>query len=285
MSEHHPHTAAKPYNSNPFTLAFDALGRLFNTNVGWAVTIIVLGLFGVFWQLLANIASLIPTDSTTTTTTQQATTASSSSATLTSGEVVGVTILVIFVVLFVAAILLAIITIQIFVSGMFAYVALQSEQGRSVGFGEAFHAVAKRFWRLLGAKILADIKIFLWALLLIVPGIVAALKYSVLPYVIMDQPEATKGVRTAHSRTKVVVKGRLIEVLGLSFAAGIIPIVGDVLRISGGAAQYRQLAASYDHKTERPKVHWLNYLVFIIFGGLLFLILGIVALVLVLTQI
>lgn len=259
------HNQDYKYNSNPFTLAFDAMSRMFNSNSGWAIAIIVLGFLGAVWQGISNLLSLIPGDTSTTSS------STTSSTALSSGEAVAVIILVAVIAVIVIGVIIVAAALQTYIMGMFAYVALQSEQGKSVTFSEAFHATTKRFWRMFWAQLLADLKIFGWTLLLIVPGIIAALRYALLSFVIMDDHN-TKGVKAAHDRVKAVTKGRLIEVMGLCVAAGIIPIVTGVLQYAGGAAQYRQLAHTYDEKIERPKVHWLNYLAFMLFGGFLLVI-------------
>jgi len=266
MTEH-----KQAYNSNPFTLAFGAMTRIFDTNAVWAIVFVVVGIFGAIWQIVGNLASLVPSSSTDTAT-------STSSAPLTSGESTALVAIIIVVAVIALVFFVIGIVVQVYLEGMFAYVALQSEKGKPVGFGEAFRAVTKRFWRLLGAKLLAGLKIFLWTLLFIIPGIIAAFRYALLSYVIMDEPETNKGIGASHTRTKTIVKGRLIEVFGLSFATGIIPVVGGLLQLVGGAAQYNQLAESYDSKAARPAKHWLNYIGFIVIGLLLVMFAGFLAL-------
>ena len=45
------------------------------------------------------------------------------------------------------------------------------------------------YWKSIGVSLLMGIYIFLWALLLIIPGIVKALSYSMAPYIIAENPE------------------------------------------------------------------------------------------------
>jgi len=243
------------YDSNPFTLTFNALGRFFNTNVNWAIVIIAFVLIGFIGQTAVELLRLMYPD--------QPTGQSSEITPLTTGAspdatVVIAVIVVIFSLLLVFAILATI--FSAFINGMFSYVALQSEAGKTTGFSEAFNATKKRFWRLLFAQLLANLKIFGWTLLFIIPGIVAGYRYQLLPYLIMNESDKEKGIGDSHNKTKALVKGRLWELFGISFVAGIVPFVGSLLSISGNAAYYNQLQATAHEPEKRPKIHWLNYI-------------------------
>ncbi len=73
------------------------------------------------------------------------------------------------------------------------------------------------FLKALGLRLLMSLFIFLWSLLLVVPGIIAAYRYSMAPYLMAEYPEM--GIREAVSRSKELMsgnKGRLF-CLDLSF--------------------------------------------------------------------
>ena len=252
----------KPYNSNPFTLSFDALGKLFTHNLTWAIVLLVLGAISAFGQLASNAFGNINSSSTSPNYETNITSGSSLDAT---------TVIAIVIVVFVVALILltVILVVDTYVKGMLSYVALKSEDGESVSFSEAFNETASRFWRLLGAQLLAGLKILGWGLLFIIPGIVAALKYSMLPYEIMRASKDEKGASSAHSNVKALTKGRVIEIFGVATVSSIIPFVGSLLALTGHAAQYDQLNYYYKHKLEKPKVHWLNYLGFILIALIL----------------
>lgn len=247
----------KDYNSNPFTLSFESLSRFFNSNMPWAIVLIVLGVVNFLFQTGSNLASLTSSES------------SSSTAAGTAIEPAVIAAIVIFVLVLVLIAIIVGSVVKVYFNGMFSHVALQSESEKTVSFGEAFQAVSQRFWRLLGAQLLADIKIIGWTLLFIIPGIVAALRYSMLPYVIMSEPENEKGIGDSHAKTKALSKGRLIEIFGISTVATIIPVIGSIIGLSGKAALYNQLSYYNQHNLEKPKVHWLNYLGLILLAGLL----------------
>ncbi len=232
---------AVPYNSNPFTLIFNAFGTFFHTNAGWGVALVALGfVIGLPIPKIDKPADSLPS----------------------LGNIDLPTLLIglSFFLVFVGIFAIAVFVLQVFIGGMFAYVSLKSQKGQAVSFNEAFQAVVQRFRRLLIAQAWAGIKIFLWSLLLIVPGVIAALRYALLPYVIMAEPATEKSVTGSHDRVKAITKGKLMEILGVGFAAGIIPFIGSVLQVAGSGVQYQQLASSFDQKTVRPATHWLNYL-------------------------
>jgi uncharacterized membrane protein len=61
------------------------------------------------------------------------------------------------------------------------------------------------FGRSLGACVLMGLFVFLWALLLIIPGIIAALAYSQTYYLLVDYPEL--GAMDAITRSREMMRG------------------------------------------------------------------------------
>ena len=63
-----------------------------------------------------------------------------------------------------------------------------------------------RYTRVFCALFLVNLFTFLWALLLIIPGIMKAFSYALTPYIIMDEPELT--ARQAITRSCEIMEGR-----------------------------------------------------------------------------
>ncbi len=255
------------YQSNPFSLSFDKFGQFFEKNLVWAILLIIAPLLGLFFQmLLAAVGDTTGSD------------VQAHAGHMTHNPeafgFVAVLLLILGIVLF-SALIVFITAVNVFISGIFAYVALENDAGRTARFGAAIDAVVTRFRRLFLAQLLAIVKILAWSLLLIIPGIVAAFRYALLPYVILDESAKEKGVKNSHERTKALVNGRKREVFGVATVAAIIPIVGGINQLVGNAALYRQLQVSGDKKLEKPPVHWLNYFGFILLGLYILLIVGI----------
>ena len=246
---------AKPYISNPFTLAFEAFGRFFETNKNWALFLIILGALNFLTQGVGSVSDMIASRSAGSTPNSPASTLTANNPDIMTivALIVGITSIVLFF-LIISTI------IATYLQGVFAYVALQSEKGETVTLSEAHEQTSKRFWRLLKASVLAGLKIFAWSLLLIIPGIIAAFRYKLLPYTIMSQSADETGLTNTHTTTKKITKGRLLEVFGVGFASGIIPLIGGILGLAGYAALFNQLSDADKNDTKKPPIHWLNKL-------------------------
>ncbi len=101
-------------------------------------------------------------------------------------------------------------------SGGFSLFCLYVSQRREAGVGTLFDLFAY-FFRFLWLEILMGIFIFLWSLLLVIPGIVAAYRYSMAMFIFFEQPEkgAMQCIRESKEMTQGY-KGQLF-VLDLSF--------------------------------------------------------------------
>ena len=89
-------------------------------------------------------------------------------------------------------------------------------RGENPGYGEMF----SRFYmagKIILALILETVYVFLWSLLFVIPGIVAAYRYRMVVYVLLDDPDCHVG--EAFQRSKLLMLGRKKELfmLDLSF--------------------------------------------------------------------
>ena len=73
------------------------------------------------------------------------------------------------------------------------------------------------FYTVLKANLLASIYVFLWGLLFIIPGIIKSYSYSMIMYIIAENPGIS--AKEALKRSKEMMEGHKMEffVLGLSF--------------------------------------------------------------------
>jgi len=272
-------TELSAYDSNPFTLSFEALGRFFKFNVGWAIVIISLAFFGFLGQIGQSVVDMNNREETSSYQNESEELFADFKTPDESFETAAIIAIVVGVIVVTSIFVIIGSAIGVYVQGMFSYVALASEKNKSVGFSEAFQEVAKRFWRLFGSQLLASLKIFAWSLLFIIPGIIAALRYSMLPFVIMSSDSSTKGIGLAHKQTKELVNKRLFEVFGVAFVGGVIPVIGSLVSLSGKAALHNQLYAYNQANQVKPPIHWLNYLGLVlaaVFVILMILIIGLI---------
>lgn len=73
------------------------------------------------------------------------------------------------------------------------------------------------YWRKVWTLLLMRIMIYLWTLLLIIPGIIKSLSYAMTPYILVDNPELTAS--EAIHRSRMMMKGHKFDLfyLYLSF--------------------------------------------------------------------
>lgn len=73
-----------------------------------------------------------------------------------------------------------------------------------------------RYTRVFCALFLVNLFTFLWALLLIIPGIIKAFSYALTPYILLDEPELT--ARQAITRSCEIMQGRRWKLFCLYFS-------------------------------------------------------------------
>ena len=122
---------------------------------------------------------------------------------------------------------------------IFGYTAiiLHIVRGENTEFSEIF-AGCRRFLKGLGMTLLVGIYTGLWTLLLIVPGIIATIKYSMTFYIWTDNPDIS--INEAISRSIEMTEGHKLEIfkLVLSFIGWIALILVPTIAISFCSIQY-----------------------------------------------
>ena len=69
------------------------------------------------------------------------------------------------------------------------------------------------YWRKVGGMLLMSILVFLWTLLLIVPGIIKLFSYAMTPYILDEYPELTAS--EAIHRSRMMMKGHKFDLFWL----------------------------------------------------------------------
>jgi len=99
------------------------------------------------------------------------------------------------------------------VSGVFAKIYRREPASA----GGIFSAFSNNYPRKLGGMLWMELFVFLWSLLFVIPGIVKAFAYSMIPYILADCPNVTaKEAMKLSMRMTKGYKGTLF-VMGLSF--------------------------------------------------------------------
>ena len=138
----------------------------------------------------------------------------------------------------------------------YASFCLNAARGAAAGFGALFDGFTN-FFRLLWLGVVTGVFLFLWSLLLVVPGIIAAYRYSMAFFIQLDHPD--KGALQCLRESREMTRGHKWQlfVLDLSFLGwmllGMIPFVSvftDPYMTITRAQYYRVLSGQME-----PPVH------------------------------
>jgi hypothetical protein len=248
-------------NTNPFSRCFNGLDLLFKHNQPMALILLAVSVIGGAAQFINR---WTPDKS-----------GPPESLTL-SGEPINVGLALAVLLPIVLLVLIVVVVLSTYFNGIANFVAWKTSLGETTTFGESIREVTRRFWTLLAVQFLIFFKVFGGFLLLVIPGIRAALRYQMVYFAIFDENLKAK---QAMKRIKTLTKNHLMEVFGIATVASIIPIIGLLLSMGGEAVFYPELKAAAESKEPYPKVHWLNYIGFILVGLFVLFIAGILMLV------
>ncbi|GIM29584.1 membrane protein [Clostridium polyendosporum] len=123
--------------------------------------------------------------------------------------------------LYIVLTILSIIITTLIAFGIINFFVLLSRE-EAVAVGDSFYGFKNSSLKAIGVMILSQIFIFLWTLLLIIPGIVAYYKYAFALYILRDNPDME--VTEAIKKSKELVygyKGKLL-LFQLSFIGWIL---------------------------------------------------------------
>lgn len=71
------------------------------------------------------------------------------------------------------------------------------------------HFAFTHYWRKVWTLLLMEIMLFLWSLLLVIPGLIKAFSYAMTPYILQDNPELTAS--EAIHRSRMMMKGHKFD--------------------------------------------------------------------------
>ena len=108
---------------------------------------------------------------------------------------------------------------------------LQAVRGEETAF-DAICVPCKQYFRFVWASIRMNIFIFLWGLLLIVPGIIAAYRYSMTIYVMLDNPECS--VKDAMAESSEIMYGHKLQFMGYGILLSLICIAVSICTLGIG---------------------------------------------------
>lgn len=159
-----------------------------------------------------------------------------------------------------------------FVTGAYHALAISSIRGESRKTEDFINQAFNKIWPALGATLLVGLIVFGGFLLFIIPGIIFASWYSLTFFVMFDE---NLGVTASMKRSKELVKGHVIEIIGAYLAGGLMSgatlgggagLLSPAITIAPMAARYEQLKALKATEQPKPDVHWMNIVITIVYG-------------------
>ena len=83
-------------------------------------------------------------------------------------------------------------------------------------FADAFTGFKVNYRRNIGALFVMGIKLALWSLLFVIPGIIKSFEYAIIPYILADDAEISS--KDAFKKAKVMMKGNKWRLFKLNFS-------------------------------------------------------------------
>lgn len=254
----------KDYINNPFFIATTGIGKLFNLARGVAIVLVVLSLFMSFGN---TSDPSLPTDRDGNPDPQQIVqhfNGFSSSEWLTLAGAVTI-------------IGAAIILLAALFGAVSAYTSAQLSHGKSVPLNQAFKVAFDHLWSFLWLQIIIFVKLLLWTLLFIIPGIIMSVRYSLANTAYFD-----KGLRgnAAIKESLRITKGAWLTTFAGSTLLNMITlgVISSIVTTGANAVLYSQLSKLGNNK---PSAHWLSWLTlflpFILIGLLILFIILVLA--------
>lgn len=235
-----------PYINNPFVIAVEGMKLLFQKAPTLAIILAILSAFGA-----SNVFS------------NQTEVADNTTPTIATLDL---DLVVIAGTLIVAVMLFGILIFGSIVAGIFAFTSAEIAKGRTVSFRQAAKAIVDRLWSFVWLQLLTIAKIFAWSLLLIIPGIVMAIRYSLANISFFDSDKKLTG-NAAIKDSLALTKDAWVTTFGAQVFFNIITLglISPLLDTASKAVLYRQFTALQRSGEAKPKPHALSWAVFGLF--------------------
>ena len=100
-----------------------------------------------------------------------------------------------------------------------------------------------QYWRFVWGNLRMGIFTLLWTLLLIIPGIIAGIRYFMTIYIMLDKPEYT--AKEAMTESIQIMYGHKLQFFGYSLLFGLIAFSGTILTLGIGLIWLIPWSASF----------------------------------------
>lgn len=145
-------------------------------------------------------------------------------------------------------------------TGIFAYTSAEIAHGREVTFRQAIKATFSRLWSFVWLQILTISKVLLWSLLLVVPGIIMAFRYSLANLSFFDQNKKLTGNAAIQDSVRLT-KDAWLTTFSSQVFLNIITfgLISPIIDTGSKAMLYRQFTELERTNTPKPKPHTLSW--------------------------
>lgn len=157
--------------------------------------------------------------------------------------------------------LLVVVAFSILVSnvvgvGKCSYFMKQTAGVTDTGIRELFSPFTTRYGNVVAVMFMRDLQIFLWSLLLVIPGIIKSYEYYMVPYLLAEDPDMTWEDAKFLSRRMMDGNKLAVWILGLSFigwdiAGALLCGVGQIFVAPYKEAVYGELYHTLRNNTMR----------------------------------
>lgn len=256
-STHKKPTESASYENNPFKVALDGINLVFTSAKGVAILLIVLSIISVFTGIIPDSSEKPGFDSTAFLAGMER---MSPGEWIVTGGVVSILVL-------------AFIFASAMISGIGAYTAARTARGHNIKLSEAFHAVLDRFFSYIWLQIIQMVKILLWSLLLIIPGFIMAIRYSLANVAFFDKNlRGNQAIKESLSLTK----GAWLTTFASQSLFNLVTlgVISELVTTGARSVLYRQLS-QFKEGAEKPAAHmlsWITLFLPLMLIGLLFLL-------------
>lgn len=248
------------YQNNPFFVAVDGISAFFKYAKTIAIIFTVLSVLGV----LSNIASSIP--DALNNMNPESSQANESMASPFTGpnfahdQIVGIAIVVGSIIFVMGIVILLVAAI---INGMRDVSAAAIAKQTELSFGNAVKTLARRFPGYLWLQVMIAVKVFLWSLLLVVPGVIMSIRYSLAGTAYFAR-DMKAGEALKHSTT--ITKGAWFTTFSSIGLFNLITLgfIQLLIEPSARGILFRQYDAYDQAHTKKPGAHWLSIAYFVL---------------------
>lgn len=268
----HTQTVSKTqqsFENNPFYVATNGLDLLFKKALSLGILFAIFSALSLFSGVPSSFIPKSDDPSTPITTNKSPDTEAADFMNAIANVSLETWLFIIVVVLVVVAFVTI---VSVALRGMSDVASAHIARGESIGITDALKEVFKNFWGYLWVIIVTNVKIFLWTLLLVIPGIIMAVRYSLSGVVYFDKKlKGNESVKESARLTKgawltTFASQNLLNIITLGF-------ITQLLAPGTNAVLYRQYAASPKSKPKAHMLSWVTLIVPIVIAALLLLLL------------